>query len=166
MVNNDILLGQVAVGDVLPKLDIDMTTSLIVMGALASRDWQPQHHDRSFAQERNGTKDIFVNTNHNASLIERYVTDWTGAKGRLGKIKFKMKSPVFPGEKLCISGQVSAVHQGEGGIGWADVSVTMSVDGQACTQGNVRVALPVEDDSNPWQIATEEWNPDFAPLGA
>ena len=40
----------VEVGDALPKLDIDITPSLIVGGAIASRDFTPVHHDVAAAQ--------------------------------------------------------------------------------------------------------------------
>jgi hypothetical protein len=51
-----------AVGDTLPVLRHDVTATTVVLGALASRDWRPMHHDHDFAVNRNGTKDIFMNT--------------------------------------------------------------------------------------------------------
>ena len=41
------------------------------------------HHDYDFAVNRNGVKNIFVNTPNQAAWFERYLTDWTGPKGRL-----------------------------------------------------------------------------------
>ena len=41
-------------GDALPRLSIDVKPVDIVLGAMASRDWRPQHHDYKFATERNG----------------------------------------------------------------------------------------------------------------
>jgi len=161
MINESLIFSQVAVDAYLPELSIDISTSLIVLGAIASRDWQPQHHDKKFAQERNGTRDIFVNTNHNASMIEKFVTDWSGPKGRLGKIRFKMLSSVFPDDKLDFSGKVTATHKSSEAIGWVDISILMTVNDVACTQGSVRVALPVSENDNPWDVDTESWNPDF-----
>ena len=77
-------LDQVHVGDALPELSVDVTATTVVLGALATRDWRPMHHDYKFATERNGTKDIFLNTPNQAAWFERYLTDWTGPHGRLG----------------------------------------------------------------------------------
>ena len=87
-------------GDALPVLAYDVTTTTIVLGALASRDWRPMHHDYHFATERNGTRDVFMNTPNQAAWFERYLTDWTGPKGRLGRVVFRMKGSVFPDERM------------------------------------------------------------------
>ncbi len=48
-----LLHGEVAVGDVLPELSYPVTATTVVLGALASRNWRPMHHDKDFAVERN-----------------------------------------------------------------------------------------------------------------
>jgi len=68
----------VAVGDRLPELPVRITATTIVLGASATRDWQPQHHDHAWAVHRAGTRDIFMNTPTQAGWISRYITDWTG----------------------------------------------------------------------------------------
>ena len=75
------------------------------------------HHDKDFAQERNGTRDIFVNTPHNAAYFERYITDWTGPTGRLGRIQFRMKDSVFPGDTMVFGGSVQKVETDDRGCG-------------------------------------------------
>ena len=52
--------GQVKVGDTLPPREIAITTSLIVSGALATRDFQKVHHDKAVAQA-SGMPDVFMN---------------------------------------------------------------------------------------------------------
>ena len=54
------------------------------------------HHDYNFATERNGTQDIFLNTPNQAAWFERFVTDWTGPKGRLGRLRFRMRELGLP----------------------------------------------------------------------
>ena len=88
------------VGDTLPPLDYDVTATTVVLGALASRDWRPMHHDHDFAVNRNGTEDIFMNTPNLAAWFERYITDWTGPRGRLGRITFRIRDSIFPGNEL------------------------------------------------------------------
>ena len=73
-----LLFGELKVGDRLPALRHQVTATTVVLGALASRDWRPMHHDKEFAVNRNGTPDIFINTPNNAAWFERYITDfWT-----------------------------------------------------------------------------------------
>ena len=84
-----------------------MTATTVVLGALAARDWRPMHHDHDFAVNRNGTRDIFLNTPNQAAWFERYVTDWTGPLGRLGRMKFRMKGSVFPGDTMVLDGTVT-----------------------------------------------------------
>ena len=69
-----------------PTLDYEVTATTVVLGALATRDWRPMHHDKDFAVNRNGTQDIFLNTPNQAAWFERYLTDWTGPHGRLGRV--------------------------------------------------------------------------------
>ncbi len=92
-----LLLDDVTAGDELPVLDYDVSATTVVLGALATRDWRPMHHDKDFAVYRNGTQDIFLNTPNQAAWFERYLTDWTGPHGRLGRVTFRMKGSVFPG---------------------------------------------------------------------
>ena len=66
------------------------------------------HHDKDFAVERNGTQDIFLNTPNQAAWFERYLTDWTGAYGRLARVTFRMKGSVFPGDTMVLSGAVES----------------------------------------------------------
>src|SRR5262249_6832817 len=98
-------LERVHAGDRLPELAVDVSATTVVLGALASRDWRPMHHDKDFAQNRNGTRDIFLNTPNQAAWFERYLTDWSGPTGRLGRMKFRMKDSVFPGDRMLFRGR-------------------------------------------------------------
>src|SRR5207248_3459277 len=99
-------LDDVRVGAELPPLRYDVSATTVVLGALATRDWRPQHHDYHFATERNGVRDIFLNAPNQAAWFERYVTDWTGPRGRLGRMRFRMKGSVFPGDTMVFTGVV------------------------------------------------------------
>src|SRR3954451_17584523 len=100
-------IDQVNVGDELPELSYDVTATTVVLGAIARRDWRPMHHDYKFATERNGVQDIFLNTPNQAAWFERYVTDWTGPLGRLGRMTFRMRDSVFPGDTMTFSAVVT-----------------------------------------------------------
>ena len=156
---NRLLLGDVTVGDVVPELVYPVSATTIVLGALAARDWRPMHHDHDFAVNRNGTQDIFMNTPNQAAWFERYVTDWTGTTGRLGRMKFRMKGSVYPGDHMVFSATVEDVITDAAGCGWAALLVTLAVDGETKTDCSVRVALPTSTDDNPWTRRGEHWLP-------
>ena len=154
-----LLLGSVAKGDVLPVLAYPVTATTVVLGALASRDWRPMHHDKDFAVQRNGTRDIFLNTPNQAAWFERYVTDWTGPHGRLGRVTFRMKGSVFPGDTMELRGTVEDADTDEVGCGWVDLAVVLSVGEEQKTACAMRVAVPVDEADNPWRRSGDQWRP-------
>jgi acyl dehydratase len=156
--------GDVAVGDRLPSLAYDVTATTVVLGALATRDWRPMHHDRDFAIVRNGAQDIFLNTPNQQAWLERFVTDWTGPLGRPGRMGFRMRDSVYPGDTMTLTGTVSAVDTDATGCGWAAVAIEVhaGVWGRAprlCTTATVRIALPTSPDDNPWRRSGDRWMP-------
>jgi acyl dehydratase len=153
------LLGDLHEGDRLPTLSYDVTATTVVLGALASRDWRPMHHDYDFAVNRNGMRNVFLNTPNQAAWFERYVTDWTGPTGRLGRMKFRMKSSVFPGDTMHFDGTVDSVTTDASGCGWVELGVELTVDGETMTACAVRVALPGSPDDNPWKRRGDAWLP-------
>ena len=155
----EIKYEQVEQGQSLPDLSYEVTATTVVLGALASRDFRPMHHDRDFAQNRNGIQDIFLNTPNQAAWFERYLTDWTGPKGRLGRIKFRMKNSVFPGDTMTFVGKVDAVSTDDQGCGWVELSVNLSVGDRTVTDCTARVAVPKDEEDNPWNRKGDAWKP-------
>jgi acyl dehydratase len=152
-------LDEIRVGDALPELRIDVTPTTVVLGALASRDWRPMHHDKDFAVERNGTRHIFINTPHNAAYFERYVTDWTGPYGRLARIKFRMKDSVFPGDTMVFHGRVDKVEKDAAGCGFVELALWLTVGEKTTTECSARVAVPTAAGDNPWARRGDAWRP-------
>ncbi len=160
-----VLADQVQIGDTLPELAVEVTPTTVVLGALASRDWRPMHHDYKFATERNGVADIFLNTPNQAAWFERYVTDWAGPRARLGRMKFRMRSSVFPGDRMVFSATVTDTSTDAAGCAWVslDVALTVAADGdtpaRTATTCEVRVAVPSGPDDNPWSRRGDRWLP-------
>ncbi len=152
-------LGAVKEGEALPDLSVPVTATTVILGALASRDWRPMHHDRDFAIHRNGVRDIFMNTPNLAAWFERYITDWTGPRGRIGRMKFRMKDSIFPGDTMVFRGMVQQVTTDDAGCGWADLHVAVSVGERMCTECNARVAIPTDAADNPWSRSGKSWKP-------
>lgn len=96
------------VGDRLPESQIPVTTFLVVAGAIATRDFQPVHHNRDAAQAA-GTKDIFMNILTTNGLVSRYVTEWAGSNAQLTKINIGLGAPNFPGDSLTFTGSVDDI---------------------------------------------------------
>ncbi len=155
----DLILADVQAGDELPELRYPVTATTIVLGALAARDWRPMHHDHDFAVNRNGTQDIFMNTPNQAAWFERYVTDWTGPTGRLGRMKFRMKGSVFPGDEMVMRGTVQEVGTDDTGCGWVALLVSLTVDDDLKTDCTIRVAVPTGAGDNPWTRRGDAWRP-------
>jgi uncharacterized protein len=97
-----------AVGTELAPLEIPVTRTLIVAGALASRDFEPVHHDHVVAQER-GSADLFINILTSNGLIGRFVTDWAGPGARLRCVDIRLGVPAYPGDTLRFTGRLAGV---------------------------------------------------------
>jgi acyl dehydratase len=129
----------VKAGDELPPLEIAVTRTLIVAGALASRDYQDVHHDPELAR-RKGSPDIFMNILTTNGLVGRYLTDHFGPTAVLRKVAIRLGAPNYPGDTMVLRGTVeefdgaTAVVRvtGDNGIGrhvTGTVTLTVPVGG-------------------------------------
>jgi acyl dehydratase len=101
--------ASVAVGDELPPLVIDVTATVIVAGAIASRDYMPVHHDREYAQAQ-GAPDIFMNILSDTGYCSRFLTDWAGPDARIRRLAIRLGVPVHPGHTMTYTGHVTGVR--------------------------------------------------------
>ena len=143
----------------LPVLEKAVKPVTVVLGAMASRDWRPQHHDFKFATGNNGLDDIIMNTPNLAAWFERYLTDWTGPKGRLGRIKFRMKDSIYPGDTMHFAGKVTKVTPAAKGTAWVDVSIELTAGPKQCVGCEARIAVPETPEANPWKLKGDDWKP-------
>jgi uncharacterized OB-fold protein/acyl dehydratase len=105
--------GEWKVGQQLPTCAIPITATLVVAGALATRDFTPVHHDAAVAK-REGSTDIFLNINTTAGLVQRAVSDWLGPEAVFRAIRIRLGAPGYPGDLLTFSGHVSSVNEATG----------------------------------------------------
>ena len=155
----NLLISEVKQGAELPVLEKEVKPVTVVLGAMASRDWRPQHHDYKFATERNGLDDIIMNTPNLAAWFERYLTDWTGPKGRLGRIKFRMKDSVYPGDTMRFAGRVTGIEPTDQGFSWVAVAIELTAGDKDCVGCEAKIAVPDRADSNPWAVKGDAWKP-------
>ena len=136
MSTKNVKLSDVNVGDSLPELPIPLTTSLIVGGAVASRDFTPVHHDKSAAQAA-GMQDVFMNILTTNGLVGRYVSDWAGPNALIRRVKIRLGTPNLPGDTMTLTGSVTSK---EGDV--VEVEVAGKNAWGNHVTGTVRVALP------------------------
>ena len=105
----------VNVGDEITTMDVPVTTTLIVAGAIASRDYMPVHHDRDFANSQ-GSKDIFLNILTTNGLCVKFLHDWAGPEAMVKKLSIRLGVPAYPNDPLRFEGSVTgkSVADGEG----------------------------------------------------
>ncbi|MFF4958060.1 MaoC/PaaZ C-terminal domain-containing protein [Streptomyces sp. NPDC001222] len=116
--------AQLRPGTRLPPLTIEITRTLIVAGAIASRDYQDVHHDAELAR-RKGSPDVFMNILTTNGLVGRYVTDHFGPAAVLRRVAVRLGAPNYPGDTMVLTGTVEEVDEdtatvrvvGDNGIG-------------------------------------------------
>jgi len=133
--------AEVSVGDNLPPLDIDITSGLVVGGAIATRDFEPVHHDKAVAQAA-GLPDVFMNILTSQGLMSRYATDWSGPEAVVRSLDLRLGAPNVPGMVMTITGEVTAADDETGVV---DIAVLgeNNIWGMHM-QGTVQLALPLE----------------------
>ncbi|MGX9886708.1 MaoC family dehydratase [Streptomyces sp. NPDC002276] len=129
------------VGEELPPLEIEITRTLVVAGAIASRDYQDVHHDAELARLK-GSPDIFMNILTTNGLVGRYITDHFGPRAVLRKVAIRLGAPNYPGDTMVLTGRIEETDGdtatvrvlGTNGIGrhvTGTVTVTVTVPREA-----------------------------------
>ncbi|MEY9992620.1 hypothetical protein ABIE67_004652 [Streptomyces sp. V4I8] len=143
----------VQAGDALPPLEIPITRTLIVAGAIASRDYQDVHHDAELARQK-GSPDIFMNILTTNGLVGRYITDHFGPTAVLRRVAIRLGAPNYPGDTMVLTGRVEEVEGdtatvrvvGANGIGrHVTGTVTVTVPGQAASTGQAEATATVPE---------------------
>jgi acyl dehydratase len=130
----------IAVGDELPALSIDVTPTVIVAGALATRDFMPVHHDRDYANAQ-GAPDIFMNILSTNAHCSRFLTDWAGPEAMLTRLAIRLGVPTHPGTTLTFTGRVVATTL-EGNAGLVDVELRATNDLGDHVTGTATLSVP------------------------
>jgi acyl dehydratase len=108
--------NDIRVGDAVTPMRVDVTATVIVAGAIASRDYMPVHHDRDYANTQ-GAPDIFMNILTDNGYCSRFLTDWAGPEAMVRKVAIRLGAPSHPGSTLDFTGTVTGKsRQGNEGI--------------------------------------------------
>lgn len=101
------------VGAEVTSMEVPVNTTLIVAGAIASRDYMPVHHDRDFANSQ-GSKDIFLNILTTNGLCVKFLHDWAGPEAMVKKLSIRLGVPAYPNDPLTFTGTVTDKSAGDG----------------------------------------------------
>jgi len=101
------------VGETITQMDVNVTTTLIVAGAIASRDYMPVHHDRDFANSQ-GSKDIFLNILTTNGLCVKFLHDWAGPEAMVKKLSIRLGVPAYPNDPMRFEGSVTNKSSADG----------------------------------------------------
>ena len=117
--------GEIEVGDEVTPLEIPITTTMIVAGAIASRDFMPVHHDRDYANKQ-GSPNLFMNILTSNGYCVRFLTDWAGPEAMVMKLSIRLGVPCFPDDPLRFTGSVTGKTEGSDGENFVEVTFRAS----------------------------------------
>ena len=111
----------IEVGDEVAPLEIPITTTMIVAGAIASRDFMPVHHDRDYANKQ-GSPNLFMNILTTNGYCVRFLTDWAGPEAMVKNLSIRLGVPCFPDDPLRFTGSVTGKTEGSDGENFVEVT--------------------------------------------
>jgi acyl dehydratase len=133
--------NSIRVGDPIAPMKIDVTATVVVAGAIATRDFMPVHHDRDYAGSQ-GSPNIFMNIMTDNGLCSRFLTDWAGPEAMVKKIAIRLGVPAYAGSKLEYSGKVTGKSQLDS-EGIVEVELKATNDQGDHVSGTAVISLPL-----------------------
>ena len=132
--------NDIRVGDAVTPMRIDVTATVIVAGAIASRDYMPVHHDREYANTQ-GAPDIFMNILSDNGYCSRFLTDWAGPEAMVRKIAIRLGVPQHPNTTLDFTGTVTGKSRA-GGEGIVEIEFRATNDRGDHLSGTAVIGVP------------------------
>ncbi len=128
-------------GDELPSVTVEkLTRTDLVRYAGASGDFNPIHHDQTFA-EAAGLPTVFGHGMLTAAFVGRCVTDYVGAQN-LRRFRVRFATRVWPGDSIRCRGRVTQRYESERrGYIEGDVEA-INQKGEVAIQGSFTAELP------------------------
>jgi acyl dehydratase len=119
----------------------ELTRTQIVQYAGASGDFNPIHHDETFARAA-GYPSVFAHGMLTMGLTGRMLTDWLG-DGVLRDFGVRFVSQVWPGDTLTARGTVRSIDATGDGDSLVEIElVTRNQKGQPVVTGRATASLP------------------------
>jgi acyl dehydratase len=140
--NPKLACDKLAVGDSQEQVVVEnLSRTQIVQYAGASGDFNPIHHDETFATKAAGYPSVFAHGMLTMGLTGRLLTDWLG-DGVLREYGVRFVKQVWPGDTLTARGTVKSIEsEGDEGIVHIEIETT-NQNGEAVVKGSAVAALP------------------------
>jgi len=141
MARKKLYFEDVKEGDELPSFTVEnLTRTDFVKYAGSSGDFNPIHHDQTFA-EASGNPTVFAMGMMNAGILTRLVSDYAGLEN-LRKYRVRFATRVWPGDSVTCKGKVTkkVVENGEKII--EGEIQDLNQKGEIAIQGSFQAALP------------------------
>jgi acyl dehydratase len=104
---------QVKEGDEIPTFEVkNLSRTDIVKYAGASGDFNPIHHDQTFAEGARYPT-VFAHGMLNAGFVSKCLTDYV-SRPALRKFKVRFTSQVWPGDTITCGGKVTKKYEANG----------------------------------------------------
>ena len=131
----------IRIGDALTPMTIDVTATVVVAGAIATRDFMPVHHDRDYAASQ-GSPNIFMNIITDNGYCSRFLTDWAGPEAMVRKVAIRLGVPSYAGSMLEYTGRVTGKSEaGDDGI--VEIEFRATNDQGDHLSGTAVIGLPL-----------------------
>jgi acyl dehydratase len=128
-------------GEALPEVRVEgLTRTDFVRYAGASGDFNPIHHDQSFA-ETSGAPTVFAMGMLNAGILSRVVTKFVG-RPNVRRFKVRFATRAWPGDHVICSGKVTRKFEEAGEKRIEGELLAVNQKGEALISGSFVAALP------------------------
>jgi len=128
-------------GEALPEVRVDkLTRTDFVRYAGASGDFNPIHHDQTFA-EASGNPTVFAMGMLNAGILSRVVTGFVG-RPAVRRFKVRFATRAWPGDDVVCSGKVTRKFEEGGEARIEGELVAANQKGETLISGSFVAALP------------------------
>ena len=145
------------------KLSIEshiVSVKSIQNGAVSSRDWAPLHTDQSWAKGEGKLPNIIMNNYTLNGLIIKYITNIYGHASRVGKVNFKIKKPICPGDCLEFHGVVIQKIKIDNHRSWVEIALLIKTNEGTSASAKIYVAVNETETliASPWKLSSSEWS--------
>ncbi|MBM3947938.1 MAG: acyl dehydratase [SAR202 cluster bacterium] len=126
-------------GDALKPVTREITQERIERYAVAAGDFNPIHIDADFASRSHFGRRIAHGMLVAATISEMMTLNYGQPWLRSGKLKLRLKAPVFPGDTVTARGQVKSAKEETGTRHVACVVEVVRPDGEVAITGEATV---------------------------
>jgi acyl dehydratase len=119
----------------------NLTRTDLVRYAGASGDFNPIHHDQTFA-EAAGNPTVFAHGMLNAGFVSKCVTDYVGTPN-LRKFRVRFATRVWPGDTITCRGKVTKKYEAGGKRLIEGEVQALNQKGEVAIQGSFKAEVPL-----------------------